>query len=104
METTKFNMIRSCFNLQEMFRIGVLCASWQQGPTGDSSGFGATLCLARVWSHGLSCDNSCDVLLLSNVVPNTIIQLISTSQHIEVMFLSNYIKTYILRFGFGSSE
>ena len=25
--------------------------------TGDSNGFGATLCLATVWSHELSCDN-----------------------------------------------
>ena len=60
--------------------------------TGDSNGFGATLCLATVRSHELSCDPA----IYNSLVP---------LQHImEGMLTSDYIETHMLRFGVGNSE
>ena len=46
-----------------------------------------------------ACDHSCD-----HTVANTKIQLIGSSQHIEVMFYLNCIETHILGFRVGIPE
>ena len=86
METTKFNMMWSCFTSREMLCIEILCASWQH-----------RIRMCHVTIH-------VTVLLLSNVMPYKMIQTHVLFVTHRNMFPSNYIETHISRFGAGNSQ